>query len=167
MAPFQYRLQPLLDLKLERRKRLETELVERQLQLAAEHRVLAELGQNQEALAARLVQALRSRLAAGQSPNGYTLGLHTEYLRGLGGEVEAASGAVSAQQLRVREFQDRVTEARCLLAESAREVEVLTRHRERLEKRFLRTVERKESMEQDEMGSIMTIRKRRAHESSL
>ena len=104
MGPFQYRLQQLLDLKLERRKRLETELVERQLQLSAEHRVLAELERIQESLAARLVQALRSRLAAGRSPNGYTLGLHTEYLRGLGGDVEAARGAVSAQQLRVREL---------------------------------------------------------------
>jgi flagellar export protein FliJ len=164
MAPFQYRLQPLLDLKLERRKQLELALAQKQKELAAEQEALAELEHTQAGLEEKLAQSRRSVL--GQGANGYTLGLFTEYLRGLAGDVEAGKGAVSAQRVRVGEFQERVAEARRLLAEAVREVDVLNKHRDRLEKRFQKTVERKEALEQDEMGGIIFNQRRRAYESS-
>jgi flagellar biosynthesis chaperone FliJ len=83
----------------------------------------------------------------------------------LAADVEAGKGAVAAQRIRVGEFQDLVAEARQHLAEAARDVEVLNKHRERLEKSFLSTLERKEAQEQDEMGSIIFNHGRR-HESS-
>ena len=165
MAPFQYRLQPLLEVKLERRKELERALTGRQRELAMEREALAELEQAQNGLRLRVAEALRTRLQADSNANGYTLDLHTRYLRGLAADVEAGKGAVAAQRIRVGEFQDLVAEARQHLAEAARVVEVLNKHRERLEKSFLSTLERKEAQEQDEMGSIIFNHGRR-HESS-
>jgi flagellar biosynthesis chaperone FliJ len=162
MAVFQYRLQLLLDLKLHRREELERALAERQRELAAEKVALAELERAQEAMKCKLAEALRARLTAGSSACGYTLGLHSEYLRGLNGDVQAANGAASAQRVRVGEFQDRVAEARRQLSEAAREVEVLKKHRDRLEKSFRRAAEKKEALEQDEMGGITFNQRRRA-----
>ena len=165
MAAFRYRLQPLLDLKLERREELERALAKRQRELAAEEEALAELGRAQDAMKSKLVEALRARLSAGAHTDGHTLRLHTQYLRGLTADVETGKGAVAAQRVRVDEFQDRVAEARRQLAEAAREVEILDKHRERLEKAFLKAAERKEALEQDEMGGII-FNQRRRHESS-
>jgi flagellar export protein FliJ len=167
MPQFKYRLQPLLDMKIERKDELEAALAQRRKELKAEQEALAELARAQEALTAKLADALRARLGAGAGANGHVLGQHTEYLRGLAGDVTAGKGAVSAQRLRVREFEARVTEARCLLAEAVREVDVLNKHRERLETRFRRALERKEAVDQDEMGGIIFNQKRRAYESSF
>jgi len=165
MAGFQYRLQPLLELKLEHRKELERALAARQRELAMERHALAELERAQDGLRSRVAEALRTRLNPDSSANGYALELHTHYLRGLMADVEIGKGAVAAQRIRVGEFQDMVAETRRQLAEAAREVDVLNKHRERSEKSFLRTVERKEALEQDEMGSIIFNHGRR-HESS-
>ena len=165
MTPFQYRLQPLLEMKLERRKESERALIGRQRELAMEGEALAELEQAQNDLRLKAAEALRTRLRTDSNANGNTLELHTQYLRGLAADVEAGKGAVAAQRIRVGESQDMVAEARRQLAEAAREVEVLNKHRERLEKSFLRTRERTEAQEQDEMGSIIFNNGRR-HESS-
>ena len=165
MTPFQYRLQPLLEMKLEKRKESERALIGRQRELAMEGEALAELEQAQNDLQLKAAEALRTRLRTDSNANGNTLELHTQYLRGLAADVEAGKGAVAAQRIRVGESQDMVAEARRQLAEAAREVEVLNKHRERLEKSFLRTRERKEAQEQDEMGSIIFNNGRR-HESS-
>ncbi len=165
MAPFQYRLQPLLDRKLERREELERALAARLRELAAEEEALAELERAQDALKTKLVEALRARLNIGSQTDGHSLRMHTQYLRGLTADVETGKGAVAAQRVRVGEFHDKVTEARQQLAEAAREVEVLNKHRERLEKAFLKAAERKEALEQDEMGGII-FNQRRRRESS-
>jgi flagellar export protein FliJ len=166
MASFQYRLQPLLDLKIERKKQLELALIQAQKELAAEKEALKELERAQAELEDRLVQSRRSALDPKKGTSGYKLALHTEYVRGLVGDVETAKGAVTAQQTRIGEFEQRVVEARRLLFEAVREVEVLKKHRERLEKRFQKAVERKDALEQNEMGSIIFNQRVRTHESS-
>jgi flagellar biosynthesis chaperone FliJ len=165
MAPFQYRLQPLLDLKLERRRAQEQALAQRQRELVTEEEALAELEQTQEAMKCKLAEALRARLNAGSQTDGHTLRLHTEYLRGLTADVQTGRGAVAAQRVRVGEFQDRVEEARRQLVEAARQVELLNKHRDRVEKSFLKGLERKAALEEDEMGG-MIFNQRRRHESS-
>jgi flagellar export protein FliJ len=167
MPTFKYRLQPLLDIKIERKEALEQELALRRKELAAEQEALAELERAQATLTLRLAEALRARLGAGLHASGHVLEQHTDYLRGLSGDVTAGKSAVSAQRLRVRDFEDRVAQARRSLAEAAREVDVLEKHRERLEQRFARALERKEAVEQDEMGGIIFNQKRGAHESSF
>jgi flagellar export protein FliJ len=167
MARFQYRLQPLLDLKIERRDALELALAQRRKELADEQQALTDLQRAQEELAAGLVEALRARLAAGTAANGHALAQHTDYLRRLTADVTEAKAAVSAQRFRVREFEDCVAEARRVLAEAAREVDVLKKHRERLEQRFTRALEQKEAAEQDEMGGVIINQKKRAYENSF
>jgi hypothetical protein len=166
MANFRYRLQTLLDRKIDRRKELERSLVERQKELAAEQKALAEMEEAQVALEATLVEARRKLLAIQAGESGYTLQLRIQHLRGLRADVETGQGAVLAQRLRVGDFEDRVAEAQRLLADASREVEVLEKHRERLETRFLRALQQKEALEQDEMGGIIFNQRRRAHESS-
>jgi len=165
MAHFQYRLQPLLDLKLEYRKALERALAALRLELAAEEAALVELRKTHDALKVRFAEALRARLSADSIVQSRNLDQHTHYLRGLAADLEAAAGAAAAQRIRIAGFQDRVTAALRQLAQAAHEVEVLNKHRERLERGFLRMEERKEALEQDEMGSIVFNRGRR-HEGS-
>jgi flagellar export protein FliJ len=167
MARFQYRLQPLLDLKTERKEQLELALAERRKELAAEQEALAELEQKRDALRVALAEALRQRLAAGAGASGHALGQHTDFLRGLTADVMSAAAATTAQALRVRQFERLVDEARRQLAEAVREVEVLKKHRERVQQRFLREQERKDAVEQDDMGNVIFNSKRRAYESSF
>ena len=166
MAQFHYRLQILLDLKIDAREKLERALADRQRELAAENQALAELEESQRALEATLKEARLARLGTAEGINGHTLEIRTQYLRRLVQDVETGQGAVSAQRLRVGEFQDRVAETRQLLADAAREVEVLEKHKERLEKRFLRALEQKQALEQDEMGGIIFNQRRDAYEGS-
>src|ERR1043165_451620 len=112
MANFRYRLQTLLDRKIERRKELEKSLVDRQKELAAEQRALTEMEEAQAALEATLVEARRKLLGIEAGESGYALQLRTHHLRGLRADVEAGQGAVFAQRLRVGDFEDRVAEAR-------------------------------------------------------
>lgn len=164
---FRYRLQPLLDLKNERKEQCELALAERRRELIAEREALVELETKRNTIAVALGEALRARLAAGAEASGHALGQHTSYLRGLTDDLSAAKSAVMAQTIRVRDFERRVEDARRQLADAAREVEVLEKHRERLEKRFLREQERKAGVEQDDMGNIIFNQKRRAYESSF
>ena len=165
MTRFQYRLQPLLDLKLERRDALERALAALRRELAAEESALVDLQKAREALKARFVEALRARLSGELGAPGRNIDLQTQYLRGLTADLETAVGAVAAQRFRVAECQNRVNEALQQLTQAVHEVEVLNKHRERLEKGFLRIEERKEALEQDEMGSIM-FNHRSRHEGS-
>ena len=167
MAKFQYRLQPLLDLKTERKEQCELALAERRRELAAEQEALVELEEKRVRVGAALTDALRSRLAAGAGASGLALAQQTDYLRGLTADLTEAKSAVIAQQLRVREFERRVETARRQLADAVREVEVLEKHRERLQQRFAREQERKDALEQDDMGNVIFNQKRRAYESSF
>jgi flagellar biosynthesis chaperone FliJ len=58
--------------------------------------------------------------------------------------------------------EERLAEARRDLGEITREVEVLHKHRERLEQRFLREIERKDALEQDEIGNVLYMSRRRS-----
>jgi len=166
MAQFHYRLQILLDLKIDAREKLERALAERQRELAAENRALAELEEAQRVLAGKLKESRTALLGTGAGVSGHTLELRTRYLKRLVQDVETGQDAVSAQRLRVGEFQDRVAEARQHLADAAREVEVLEKHKERLQGRFLRAIEQKQALEQDEMGGIIFNQRRDAYEGS-
>lgn len=152
---YQYRLQPLLDLKLERRDKLVRVHTGLQRELAVEKRLLAELEREQEDLNLKLNAALRARLNLGSDGQGYHLELYSLHLQGLIGDVEAGKDAVAAQRVRVSEFEDRVVEARNQVVEAARDVEVLKKHRERLKQRALKAIQRKEALEQDEIGNVI------------
>ncbi|MBV9508138.1 MAG: flagellar export protein FliJ [Acidobacteriia bacterium] len=155
-APFKYRLQKLLDLKLERKEELQRDLAQRLAELAAEQKAHQEL----EAARARMEEKLASLKRVPLGMSGLAIQQYRDYLRGLVMDVEATRDAEFSQRLRVQEFAENVAKARRVLAECSRELEVLNKHRDRLEKRFLKEAERKEAADQDEIGSMLFSRGR-------
>jgi flagellar export protein FliJ len=165
MARFTYRLQRLLDVKIERKEQLERNLVQCQRELVAEQEALDELRRAQARIEEKLTVSKRSILGGSAGVSEHVIRQRTDYLHGLASDLEAAKNAEFSQRLRVREFEERLAEARHLLAEGSREVEVLNKHRDRLEKRFLKELEKQEAAEQDEIATSMFNQGRRAHES--
>jgi flagellar export protein FliJ len=165
MTSFKYRLQPLADLKLERRDQAQRDLALRVAELAAEQKALEDM-RSKRVRMEELLAASRSGLLAGaEGASGLAVIQRTDYLRGLATDLEAAKDAEFSQRFRVREFEGQVVKARRLFADCSREVEVLDKHRERLEKRFLRENEKRGAAEQDEIGSTMFNRGRQTNES--
>jgi flagellar biosynthesis chaperone FliJ len=165
MARFTYRLQQLLDLKLERKDQLQQELARRQQELAAEQEAGEELRRERMEVQENLKAARSSMLGSTQGASGRAFGQRADYVRGLTGDLAAAKDAEFAQELRIREFEERVAAARRVLADCSREVEVLNKHRDRLERRFLKELEKREAIQQDDITNSKYHPERRAHES--
>lgn len=164
MATFRYRLQPLLDQKSREKEEAEEALAERQKELRAERLKLEELRRKEEQLAARRDGLRRSLLDGGgeQPVTGDEVRRRVERLRALGQDVETARDAVFSQKIVIEEAEERLENARRQVAECTRQVEILTKHRSKLERRFLAEVERKEALEQDEIGNILFMRNRQS-----
>lgn len=161
MPAFHYRLQPLLDKKAHLKEAAQRALGDRQNELRAEREALERCGKEQERLERELARARAAVLGAAQGSTGVLIGARKDYVRGLAADLVAAADTLAAQETRVRDAEDRVAAARTELAERSREVDVLEKHRARLEQRFRHEAERKEALEQEEMGNVMFLRRRR------
>jgi flagellar export protein FliJ len=159
MGAFQFRLQPLLDRELERREEAQEALAARQAELRAEMETAEELRRRESRIEERR-SARRRELLAGAA-TGAAVQQRADYLAALGRDLEAARDAVFSQQMVVREAEDKVAHARSHLAECSRRVEVLQKYRGRLQERWRKEVERKQAMEQDEMGNVLYLARRR------
>src|SRR5262249_9488818 len=82
-------------------------LTARRRALAAEKEALTELEWGQEEIRRKLTLAIGARLGEASQAPGYTLGLHTRYLRGLAADVATGKDAVAAQRVRAGEVQGR------------------------------------------------------------
>jgi flagellar export protein FliJ len=164
MPAFRFRLQPLLDRKIEIEEEARKALKDCQDELAAEETRLEECRARLRELSARLEDLRRNIMTPGpdNTISGDEVHRRAEYLKALGLDVEAAKDAVFAQKLVVDECEDRVKEAEQHLLECRRQVEVLEKYRDRLAERFRREQERKEAVEQDEIGNVIYLSKRRA-----
>jgi flagellar biosynthesis chaperone FliJ len=161
MGVFRFRLQILLDQKLEAKKQAEEDLAERQAELASEQAALADLQRRAENLAQKHQDA-RQELAHMNSTCGQDLLNYSAHVDSLGEDVELARDAVFAHELFLDDFEDRVEGARAQLAERSREAEILTKYRDKLERRFQRQVEQKDDLEQDEIGNMLYLSRRHA-----
>jgi flagellar biosynthesis chaperone FliJ len=112
-------------------------------------------------LSARKAELRKALLHTAASLSGREAGVRKDYLRGLEQDVEAAKDAVFSQRLVVEEVEERLASARSQLAERTRDVEILEKHRDRLEQRYRRDVARKEAIEQDEVGNMLYLSRRR------
>jgi len=164
VATFRYRLQPLLDQKSREKEEAEEALAERQKELRAERQKLEELRKKEEQLAAQRDGLRRSLLDGGSERpvTGDEIRRRVERLRALGQDVETARDAVFSQKIVIEEAEERLENARRQVAECTRQVEILTKHRSKLERRFLAEAERKEALEQDEIGNILFMRNRQS-----
>jgi flagellar biosynthesis chaperone FliJ len=163
MPQFTYRLQVLLDQKITAKQEAQQVLADRQKELRAEQDALEEC-RRQETLVSGKIGDARGKLLSrgGLGTSGEAVRLYRDYLRGLQADLDAAKDTSFSQQLRLREAEERLAEARSSLAEASRQVEVLEKHRARLERRFLREAEHQEALAQEEMGNVMFSRRRQA-----
>lgn len=160
---FKYRLDPLLSQKAQVKQDAEQSLAARSRELSEEEKRLAEVKQHEAELLSLKERAKNELLnpGGGTQITGEEIRRRLDYLRGVDHDVETARGEVFAQKQAVDESQERLIQARQFLAECAREVEVLEKHRDKAEARYDQQVERKEANELDEIGAHLFISKRR------
>jgi flagellar biosynthesis chaperone FliJ len=157
--PFVFRLQALLDQRIDRRKHAEEELKTREGELSAERKTLKELEQ-----AVETAVALYRRRRAERSRSGMSLGvpilIQNDSLTGLEMDVQEARSAVLSQQILVDQALELVTNANAVLASRRLDEEVLEKYRQKTKTRFEQEESYKEELEQDEIGSVIFLGRR-------
>ena len=159
MPAFPYRLQPLLDQKLERKQEAERAQVERRKELRESEARLAELQSRQGELETERT-ACRTSLLSGES-TGEEIRRRRDDLSLATRRVEDIKDDVMAQRIEIEERVEVLENATAALAAATREVEVLNKHRSRSERRWLAERERKEAIEQDEIAAALFQTRRR------
>jgi flagellar biosynthesis chaperone FliJ len=161
VAQFRYRLQTLLDQKVQAKDEAQHALANAQRELRTEQGELEECRREQEARAERLRQKRAECVAPTMGgSSGELMRLRRDHIGRLQDDWLDASKATRAQELSVNEAGERLGAARETLASRSRDVEVLEKHRARLERRFNNEAERKEALEQEEMANVIFLRGR-------
>jgi YscO-like protein len=158
MAQFRYRLQTLLDEKTREKQAAQQMLAVTQKELREEQDELEMCRREQETAANRLKRARAEMIpsVSGDTSAGWVR-LRRDHIERLKDECNDSSDATRAQEVRVSEAEERFTGARQTLAARCRDVEVLEKHRARLEHRFIRELEQKEALAQEEMANIIFL----------
>lgn len=164
MHTFRYRLQPLLDLKIDRKSQLQAGVAQCHRELTAEQNELAKLRLAESQLEEKLLESRRAMFRGVNGASGFAIQQYRDYLSGLAIDLETARNSTFSQQLRVNEFETKLTQAKQQLTECLREIDVLTKHREGLQQRFVKAAENKEAAVQDEIGTAMFVRRESFHE---
>jgi flagellar biosynthesis chaperone FliJ len=160
VAQFRYRLQTLLDQKVQAKEDAQQALAAAQRQLRTEQEELEVCRREQEASADRLQRARLEGVSLNGESNGESMLLRRAYIDRLKDECDDASDATRAQELMVSEAEEQVAAARGTLASATRDVEVLEKHRARLERRFNDEAGRKEALDQEEMANVIFLQGR-------
>lgn len=157
--PFVFRLQALLDQRIDLRKQAEDELKARENELSAEEKTLQELEQ-----AVETAVALYRRRRTERSKSGMSLGvpilIQNDALIGLEMDVQEARSAVLSQQILMDQALELVKKANVVLASRRVDEEVLEKYRQKAKTRFEQEENYKEELEQDEIGSVIYLGKR-------
>ena len=157
--PFVFRLQALLDQRIDLRKQAEDDLKVRERELAAENNTLREFEQSVETAV-----ALYRRRRSERSRSGMSLGvpilIQNDSLIGLEMDVQEARSAVLSQQILVDQALELVREANAVLASRRLDEEVLEKYRQKAKTRFEQEESYKEELEQDEIGSVIYLSRR-------
>jgi len=159
MARFVYRLETLWEEKQAKKKDAEMAFGERRKELREAQARLEELT-GCEKQARQRKRDFRSGLLAGGG-EGRAISNRVEHLRFLEQREADAKNDVFSQRLAVEECEERVKAARQEMTDCSREVEVLSKHREKSEQEFWSEVNRKEALEQDEIGATLYETRRR------
>jgi flagellar biosynthesis chaperone FliJ len=157
--PFVFRLQALLDQRIDLRKQAEDELKARENELSAEKKTLQELEQ-----AVETAVALYRRRRTERSKSGMSLGvpilIQNDALIGLEMDTQEARSAVLSQQILVDQALELVKKANVVLASRRLDEEVLEKYRQKAKTRFEQEENYKEELEQDEIGNVIYLGKR-------
>lgn len=160
MAAFTFRLQTLLDQKLEIEARARAAVVEKQRILEEQQCLLLKLIENEERIWRSIVRIRDELLLVAETNTGADVQRKNDYLAALRQDLRAAHDQTLMQQFAAEEAQMNVETAQAYALECFREAEKLTRYRAKLEKRFLAEAARKEELEQDELGTAMYLSRR-------
>ncbi|MBI1790240.1 MAG: flagellar FliJ family protein [Acidobacteria bacterium] len=163
MAAFKYRLQPLLEQKIRLQEAAEEEVKERKKELRAAEQRMEDLKRRVQELIAKREDLRRNIMvvAEGETLSGDLIKKRTEYVKAMAHDIDAAKDDVFSQKMVIDACQEKVDEAEKVLKERQKDVEILTKYREKLETRFRREEARKEELELDEIGSTLYTNKRR------
>src|SRR5262249_26521859 len=154
-------LQTLLDQKVQAKEEAQHALATAQRELRTEQDELGTCRHEQDVRAERLRRKRAECLAPSVGgSSGELMRLRRGHIERLHDHWLEASKATRAQEVSVTEAEERLGAARRTLASRSRDVEVLEKHRARLERRFNNEVERKEALDQEEMAHVIFLRGR-------
>jgi flagellar biosynthesis chaperone FliJ len=159
MPAFHFRLQVLLDRRLEEQKQAEEALTQRQKELVVERQTLKDLEEEVTRISALYERRRSERLVV--HSRGFRVSNQTDFLSALKLDIQAAQSSVLSQQLFVEQAQQAVAEAQEKLAVCRREVDVLDKYRDKAKKRFELDAAYQEELEQDEIGNVMYFGRQR------
>jgi flagellar biosynthesis chaperone FliJ len=156
---FVFRLQALLDQRIDLRKDAESELKAREGELATERKTLHELENAAEAAALRYRRRRAERSKSGMS-RGVPILIQNDSLLGLEIDVQEARSAILSQQILVDQALELVSQANATLASRRLDEDVLEKYRQKAQTRFEQEESYKEELEQDEIGNVMHLSRR-------
>jgi hypothetical protein len=150
-----------LDQKVRAKEEAQHTLAEAQRNLRKEHDELDACRREQQVAAERLRNARAETLSAAGAASGEWMRLKRLHIYRLEDQDEHAAADTRAQELSVTEAEELLSAARGTLASRSRDVEVLDKHRARLERRFREEAVRKEILDQEEMANVIFLQSRR------
>jgi len=157
--PFVFRLQVLLDQRIDRRKQAEDELKAREGELSVEKKMLQELEQAVETAVGLYRRRRAERSRSGMS-RGVPILIQNDSLIGLEMDVREARSAVLSQQILVDQALELVKKANAVLASRRLDEEILDKYRQKAKTRFEQEESYREELEQDEIGSVIYLGRR-------
>jgi flagellar biosynthesis chaperone FliJ len=162
MPAFKYRLQPLLEQRQRDLESAEEALIKRQNDVREAELRKEQLLREQDALSRRLRENRKGILttAPGELLTFHEVERRKLFLKGMAEELESLKDSVFSQQLVVEEARTKLQEAQFQASQARRAVEILEKHRQKLQKRFYAELEQKEALEQDELGNVMYLMQR-------
>ena len=162
MPSFKYRLKPLLEQRQRALDAAEETVVERQKELRQAELQKELLESEQRRVAQKLLDGRRTLFhpTDGRPLTSDELMRRRLFLVTLAEELERLKDAIFSQQLAIADAAERLDESRSHESECRRAVEIMEKHRTKLEKRFRAEIEQKEALEQDELGNVMYLMKR-------
>jgi flagellar biosynthesis chaperone FliJ len=156
---FVFRLQALLDQRIDLRKDAENELKARERELATERKTLQDLENAAEVAALHYRRKRVERSRSGMS-RGVPIVIQNDSLLGLEMDVQEARSAILSQQILVEQARELVSQADATLASRRLDEEVLEKYRQKAKTRFEQEESYKEELEQDEIGNVMHLSRR-------
>jgi len=152
----------LLEQRVQAKKDAERALAAAQRELRAAEDELAAGRREQEALEEKVRRARVESVSAGAGGStGQMVRFRRDFIAKLQDQCSEASDAVRAQELNVAEAEEHLASMRKELAARSRDVEVLEKHRAKLERRFHEEASRRETADQEEMANVMFLQRRK------
>jgi hypothetical protein len=160
VAVFTFRLQTLLDQKVDMEAKARVAAAEKRRILEEQQSIHLQLAEREERIQQAIVRTREELLLNTGNNLGADVQRKNDYFAALRQDLSAAHEQTLIQQFAVEEAQMNLDNAQAYALECFREAEKLNRYRTKLEKRFFAEAAKKEASEQDELGTAMYLSRR-------